>query len=1585
MKKLLLSILLALPLLAHADIITRDEAAQRADEYLSGLTSNRRLAPISDASRLAPRRKAAAKGESTAPAYYVFSRGQGQGYVIVSADDQTDPVLGYTDAGDFDYSALPDNMRSWLDDCEAQLLDLRRVSQTGSDGRARAPRRAAAVPTHPAVPALMTSKWNQGSPYNNECPLYTDNKRCVTGCVATAMAQVLYYQRAKSVDKITKAIPAYNTGEIQVKGIEKGAPLNWANMRDDGGTTSAQHLAVAQLMHYCGVSVEMGYTSSSSGAYSSKVGDALKNYFGYGSSVQYVGRWSYSNKDWDALLYNELAHDRPLYLSGANSQAGHAFVCDGYDGKRNFHINWGWGGQSDGYYLLSKLTPGSQGIGGSTDGYNDYQEAVIGIVPANYSKKAIPFSDSTIRKLCVAVWDSDGDGEVTFGEAAMVTDLGTTFQGTRIKTFDELVNCTKLTSIPDDAFAGCVSLTSVSLPEKLATIGSRAFAGCRSLKTLRLPDTVAEIGDSAFAGCKVLTSIDVGVATRIEPNTFEGCAAMTAFTVPATVTAIGDKAFAGCTKLKTFDIETTDPQAVTFGESLFEGVDLSAATLNVPAGTRQFYADHPQWSLFGNFYEVRQMPDDEYVGLATDRVFYIYNVGAQAYLTKGEAWGTQAVVGTEPIRFELRHDDDMPEGQYYLYSEDTGSDKHILFRTMSDDKVGTGVKCCFVDGYLSKNAYWTVEEVEDKTYRLAPVQGSTGYVKERYLGIQPTHKTNALPATVKTTMGAYFDIPYADHETFCQWRFVDVDATYGAYNAAMELQDLLQAAKTKRVNAEREQAVLDNLESTKEQLITAQRTLRKKLSLIHFDDEVFKEVAIANFDVNGDGELSYQEAAMADNLGENFLSGSNVEDLTTLQYFTGLTAIYGNSFKGCSKLRAITLPTSITTLYYHVFDGCSELTELSLPANLSYIGSNSFQGCTALKTMRVAVADPAKITLGDGVFNGVDLSAVTLYVPKGSKELYAAADVWKDFGTILEMRAATLPDFAPIDTEETYLIYNLAAGGFIRNGEAYGTQAVVGTSGFSYQLRRTNSMPANTYYLYGVSISSSNKVLFRTDTDSKVGSGVKACFVDGTVSAKAYWTFAPVEGRENVFTLQVPKGAAGYVEGQYLGVYSRHATNAVDEGDPTYGLYWDIVDGDPTYNADACHWALIRISDIEAMNAKLEAAGELLVLLRRAEAKQLDTTAEKAVYDDLEATKEQIDAAVAALRQRLGYIAFADERVKQLCVNRYDLDEDDELTADELAAATSLGQTFRQNSNIKTFDELSYFTGLTAINSEAFRSCSNLTAVTIPAGVTSIGANAFTSCSKLRFVRIMNPSASVGAAEAGLVETANIFVEPTALPAYETDEAWANYTVSAYTGTPVVTARPTARAYGRTNSTLDFAVLGAPTEGEPVLTCNADQKSPVGTYPIHVARGTVAEDVELRDGVLTVTPAPLTIKARSYSRNIGEENPTFELDYTGFRNRENAETALSQQPVVSCEATAASPAGEYEITVSGAEAANYEISYVAGVLTVIDPDGVLAPEALAKNPVTAIFAPDGKQRTALLPGLNIVRLADGSVRKLLVK
>ena len=176
-----------------------------------------------------------------------------------------------------------------------------------------------------------------------------------------------------------------------------------------------------------------------------------------------------------------------------------------------------------------------------------------------------------------------------------------------------------------------------------------------------------------------------------------------------------------------------------------------------------------------------------------------------------------------------------------------------------------------------------------------------------------------------------------------------------------------------------------------------------------------------------------------------------------------------------------------------------------------------------------------------------------------------------------------------------------------------------------------------------------------------------------------------------------------------------------------------------------------------------------------------------------------------------------------------------------------------------------------------------------------------------------------------------------------------NYSITYQKGTltvteadPVtVTAKSYSRMYGETIPKLEYDVTGAALEGEPTITCTATAKSPVGTYPITIKKGGVKNYNDTYvDGVLTILPAPLTITAKSYTRKQGEESPKFEVSYEGWKNSETA-TVLTKQPTVTCEATAASEPGEYVITVGGAEAGNYEISYVAGKLTVTEADAVV--------------------------------------------
>ncbi len=1511
--------------------ITREQARKNALEFLKTARGSRQLSPVQNRAKLAPRRNA--KFAET-ELYYVFNRGNQEGYVIVSGDDQTLPVLGYTDEGEFDYNNLPENMRWWLDSREKQLQQL-------SQNPLAEPMKAPVV--HDAVAPMVTTRWNQGAPYNDECPMYFTLGRSVTGCVATAMAQVMYYQRSKSVTEVQNDIPAYDTytshatyGKLHVDGIAAGSPIDWDNMLDTYGSASAkQKKAVAQLMHYCGVSVLMDYTNSSSGANSYRVAEALVKYFGYGSSVKYVYQGNYNEDAWDKMLYNELAQGRPFYLSGQNTQGGHAFVCDGYDGNRCYHINWGWGGASDGYFLLTSLNPSSQGIGGSGDGYSSQEEAIIGFEPENYGTKAMPFANIMAKRLCTAAFDADNDGVLTYGEAAQVTDLGDVFKGqSTMNSFEELYYFTNLTTLPDSAFSGCTKLATLKLPKSLTTIGKNAFTGCRALKTLILPEGVKSIGEGAFSGCRVLTNMVLpNSLSSLEANVFEGCQAFTKMELPAGIAHLGTNAFKGCTKLNTITVRSISPEKMTLGEDVFADIDLSGATLNVPQGTGAYMRSADQWKEFGEIHEERNLSQGKFATLEVNGKYFIYNVGTGGYLTRGEAWGTQAVVADtdEPMRFQIRRSNTMPEGTYYLYSTDTGNDKHILFRTNTDSSIGNGVNACFVDGEtLASRSYWKIDLVEGETniYTIQIPSNLSGYKAGQYLGIQPSHESNA----ASPTYGAYSDVEYADYTKNCQWMLVVYnEEDMARYQGSLELKNLLAIGKSKRVDITTEQAVYDNLESSVEDMAKACRKLRRKLNFIIFADNEVRKVAVSHYDADRNGELSYTEAAAVKDVGTEFYQNTAITDLTDLKYLTTAEYLSGNAFKDCSSLRTVTLPDGLLDIYYRAFMNDKKLETVITGPSLKYIGDNAFDACTGLREFRVAVPDPATIQIGDGAFRGVTLSKITLYVPYGSKALYEQADTWKNFGEIKEMRAVGSKQFVPVEENKEVYVYNLDMRKNIEAGEAYGTQAVVGVGGLVYQLKRSSNMAEGLYYL-----SSSKGILFRTSTDNKVGAGVKTCFVDGSLSPKAYWKVVPVEGKENIYTLQVPETDAEYVEGEYLGTDLYHQT---DFTYGTYGLYYDVTAGD---YPDRILWGFVGVEEAKAAEelfAKTERLKELLVI---ADAKNIDTEKEHAVYDNFESTEDEINLAIESLRSKLHYIDFTDSRAQNLSVNRWDEDEDGELSLEEAAAITDLGTTFR-SSSIKSLDELQYFTSLQSLGDAVFRGCSSLVSLYVPANVKDLGTNTFQNCSNLKYIALLSEGEAPAATEASLPSGITAFVPKALMNAYENDEAWtkAKANIKEFLGYPIVTAEPGSRQYGRANPKFTYNVTGAPINGEPTFSTTAEAASPAGEYPITPEPGSITTiNLQLVPAILTIERAPLTLTAKSYTRNIGEENPEFAFSNTSLRNREKIDDILLVRPTIECDATADSPGGVYEIRIFGAETQNYEITYVNGKLTVIDPDGI---------------------------------------------
>lgn len=325
---------------------------------------------------------------SRQPAYYVYDRANQGGYMILSADDIAAPVLGYSETGSIDVNNMPSNMKAWLDGYAAEIEWAVNNMPEGTKYTTSGGNSARAA--KPAIAPLCTTKWNQGSPFNSFAPIVQYNGesvQCATGCVATAMAQLMKYHNYPEVGTGSNSYIWTNrkSGASMVLSMDfSQTHFDWANMLDyyaNDNYSEAEAAAVSTLMQACGYSVNMNYWLES-GAPTQNTAKALKEYFGYSKYTRILYRSYHDYHTWVDLIYDNLRNVGPVLFSGYNDEAGHAFIIDGYKANDYFHTNWGWGGMSDGYFLITALTPDAQGIGGSMGGYNTSQCALFGAKPA---------------------------------------------------------------------------------------------------------------------------------------------------------------------------------------------------------------------------------------------------------------------------------------------------------------------------------------------------------------------------------------------------------------------------------------------------------------------------------------------------------------------------------------------------------------------------------------------------------------------------------------------------------------------------------------------------------------------------------------------------------------------------------------------------------------------------------------------------------------------------------------------------------------------------------------------------------------------------------------------------------------------------------------------------------------------------------------------------------------------------------------------------------------------------------------------------------------------------------------------------
>lgn len=383
---------LLLPVSSVAKQISEKRAKQLASDFFNRKTIKplkvKKVATSFECRSTIKKTKSNTNADNTG--YYVFKPETGSGFVIISGDDQMKPIVGYSTTSTFDVSNMPAQLISYLETYESNITKIQQgdaIQGRTSGGKAVAP--------------LLTTQWDQHDPYNLYLNLPYGEGYFVTGCVATAVAQVMkYFNYPAKGNGITEAVGSFPALDLSQ------SVYDWNNMKDRynlGEYNNAESSAVALLMRDVGYALNTQYGTDESGAYSYYIAPALYKHFNYSKDIQLLKRECYASQEWIDIIRENLLAGQPI-LYGAAGSSGHEFVCDGIDENDYLHINWGWSGYCDGYFDVNALSPAN--LGGNSY-YGDH-DMVVNIHPGN------PDDDNSDYETPLLVWNFRlGDADYT--------------------------------------------------------------------------------------------------------------------------------------------------------------------------------------------------------------------------------------------------------------------------------------------------------------------------------------------------------------------------------------------------------------------------------------------------------------------------------------------------------------------------------------------------------------------------------------------------------------------------------------------------------------------------------------------------------------------------------------------------------------------------------------------------------------------------------------------------------------------------------------------------------------------------------------------------------------------------------------------------------------------------------------------------------------------------------------------------------------------------------------------------------------------------------------------------------------------
>ena len=838
----------------------------------------------------------------------------------------------------------------------------------------------------------------------------------------------------------------------------------------------------------------------------------------------------------------------------------------------------------------------------------------------------ISFSDDKTRTLCVEAWETNGDGQLSYAEAAAVTDLGQVFRASTITSFDELRYFTSLTTIASEAFRNCESLRRIQFPQSVVSIGSNAFHTCRVLKSVVLNEGLTTVGSGAFIACLGLEELAFpSTVTTLEINVFYGCSSLRTVTLPEGITALPAGLFSGCSSLSSI---TVPYSVTTITSTTFRGcTSLTQVTMPVTLS-----ADYLPQSV--SVLHLVYRPEAEYTMLCS------------------------------PNHLDFGMMDDIT-----VYVVPSFEDRHVELTQVTDVAAGTGMLVHAQPGQR-------YEVLRSTTGELAPGQQSVHRVQQRWLGDAVTDSlSHANDGLLDLYTGPNFLVGTSSSITIPGLQDKKQNFILSQKDGRFLFSAITPAA-TIDAHSAYLQLPYDEVVGVADLVFPSDTAFTA--DNIFFADAEVKRVCVEAWDTDGDGELSFDEAAAVKSLGTRFKDNKSVKTFNELRHFTSLTQISNEAFYGCSSLTSVMLPPLLRTIGTNAFYGCFVLNapdfgthlvaiskgaftsctnfrSVSLPSTVRTIGPNAFYYCTGLTEVNI----PEGVTeIGENTFSNCRLLP-SIKLPNSLTTLRASA-----FNNTPNLTAVAMPahiDAALLPKGVTDISLT------VKMDAAYATLSSPNSLDFSgdenIKAYTASNLRGTNVYLNQVS-------------DVPAATGIVIHGTAGTEYVVGLGTGAPLKEQNLLVAV----------------------TDTVTLEPDTTGTYTDLT---------------LKVLGI---NVSFEAVNK--------------TTNPRlwTAYLHLDAAQAAGNTSLRANFVNVGNIHFADPVVEQICLEHWDSDADGMLSYDEAAAVTDLGELFKGDTRIRSFMELEYFTGLEHIADSAFCACQNLAAVMLPQGLKTVGRHAFASC-----------------------------------------------------------------------------------------------------------------------------------------------------------------------------------------------------------------------------------------------------------------